>query len=59
MDNPNSATTRLRRTFAYPTDDDSSSTGEPDAMDEEGKVLSNSRAIKLDLGDTYPFLPID
>ncbi|KAK1772615.1 hypothetical protein QBC33DRAFT_554065 [Phialemonium atrogriseum] len=34
MDNINNATARLRRTFAYPADD-SSSTGEPDTMDEE------------------------
>ena len=36
MDNINNATARLRRTFAYPADD-SSSTGEPDTMDEEGE----------------------
>lgn len=32
-------TARLRRTFAYPTDE-SSSTGTPDALDEEGSVFS-------------------
>jgi hypothetical protein len=38
MDNIKSTTARLRRTFAYPTDEDSVSTDTPEAMDEEGKM---------------------
>lgn len=53
MDNVRSTTARLRRTFQYPTDEDSTDS-QPEALDEQGKLTSPTTPLLQRL--IYPYI---